>query len=147
MRTADSSRHLLLWQAALEEIARRPLFGAGYDSFWPAGLNWRMFGIIDELGYVLHFHNSFVQVAVDLGLLGLLAAVLQMLGYASVALRALRRIQIPLWPSLFGVMVLALALVEYELFVKHNLFHILFVAIPVAVLREVEQPETIRAPT
>ena len=40
---------------------------------------------------------------------------------------------VPFWPSLFGVMALALALVENELFVKHNLMHILFVAIPVAV--------------
>jgi exopolysaccharide production protein ExoQ len=143
-RDATLTGRWLLWEAGFEEILRRPLLGAGYDAFWPAGLNWRMFGVLDELGYVLHFHNSFVQVAVDLGALGLLAVVLQMLGYAGVALRGLRRIQIPLWPSLFGVMVLALALVEYELFVKHNLYHILFVAIPVAVLREVEQPDRIR---
>jgi exopolysaccharide production protein ExoQ len=144
-RDATLTGRWLLWEAGFEEVVRRPLFGAGYDAFWPAGLNWRMFGVLDELGYVLHFHNSFVQVAVELGALGLLAAVLQMLGYAGAALRALRRIQIALWPALFGVMALALALVEYELFVKHNLFHILFVAIPVAVLREVEQPDTIGA--
>jgi exopolysaccharide production protein ExoQ len=144
-RDATLTGRWLLWEAGFEEIARRPLFGAGYDAFWPAGLNWRMFGVIDELGYVLHFHNSFVQVAVDLGALGLLAALVQMLGYGGAALRALRRIEIPLWPALFGAMTLALGLVEYELFVKHNLFHILFVAIAVAALREVEQPDTVRS--
>jgi exopolysaccharide production protein ExoQ len=64
-----------LWEWADREIAARPALGAGYQAFWQEG-NWRAEEIwfhdekIDKTGY--HFHNTYLQVAVDLGLAGLL---------------------------------------------------------------------------
>jgi exopolysaccharide production protein ExoQ len=64
-----------LWEWADREIAAHPALGTGYQAFWQEG-NWRAEEIwfhdlkSDKTGY--HFHNTYLQVAVDLGLAGLL---------------------------------------------------------------------------
>jgi exopolysaccharide production protein ExoQ len=144
-RDATLTGRVILWEAALHHIAEHPLLGVGFNAFWDAGLDWQTFSVLDELGYVLHFHNAYIEIAVQLGALGLLAAAIALWGYGRAALLALRArtADVPLWPVLFGVLATALAVVEYELFVKHNLFHILLVAIPTAVLtsRAAVEPE------
>jgi len=68
----------VLWAAADDLIARRPIFGYGYQAFWMGesadtiGIM-RMMGITD--GRVFHFHHQFRQTAVDTGLVGLIALV------------------------------------------------------------------------
>lgn len=135
-RDATLTGRVLLWEAALHHVRENPLFGVGYNAFWDAGLDWRTFAVLDRLGYVLHFHNAYIEIAVQLGALGMLVAGVTLLGYARATMLALRAggERIALWPTLFGITALALAVVENELFVKHNLFHILLVAIPAAVL-------------
>jgi len=135
-RDATLTGRVILWDVALGHIVEQPLLGVGFNAFWDAGVDWQTFRALDELGYVLHFHNAYIEVAVQLGALGLAAAAITLWGYARAALLALRArtVDVALWPVLFGVLALALAVVEYELFVKHNLFHILLVALPTAVL-------------
>jgi exopolysaccharide production protein ExoQ len=64
----------LLWQHAADAIADRPLLGGGYEAFWQVG-NWSaeqlwLYSYVpNKYGY--HFHNTFLEVAVDLGLVGL----------------------------------------------------------------------------
>ena len=64
-----------LWEWADREITAHPALGAGYQAFWQEG-NWRAEEIwfhdqkSDKIGY--HFHNTYLQVAVDLGYTGLL---------------------------------------------------------------------------
>ncbi|MFT3727524.1 MAG: O-antigen ligase family protein [Terricaulis sp.] len=64
----------LLWARADDLIAHKPFLGYGYQSIWMGdsfetiGLK-RLTGIED--GRTFHFHNTFRQVAVDTGLLGL----------------------------------------------------------------------------
>jgi exopolysaccharide production protein ExoQ len=64
-----------LWEWADREITAHPALGAGYQAFWQEG-SWRAEEIwfheqkSDKTGY--HFHNTYLQVAVDLGFAGLL---------------------------------------------------------------------------
>jgi exopolysaccharide production protein ExoQ len=63
-----------LWQQATASIEEQPILGVGYDAYWQIGSwgaenAWRMFGITAKSGF--HFHNMFLQVAVDLGVVGL----------------------------------------------------------------------------
>ncbi|MFZ2029140.1 MAG: O-antigen ligase family protein [Vitreimonas sp.] len=64
----------ILWEHADALIARRPVLGYGYqaiwmgDSFETIGLK-RLTGIVD--GRTFHFHNTFRQVGVDTGLIGM----------------------------------------------------------------------------
>ena len=57
------------WRGAVEVIARRPLFGVGGGNFGPAYCSVKL-GPDEETRLV---HNDYLQVAVEMGLIGLLA--------------------------------------------------------------------------
>ena len=66
----------VLWDIALSEIHKRPLFGIGYSGFWLQGnllaeSIWRHFSIESRMGF--HFHDTFLEVAVELGWVGVAA--------------------------------------------------------------------------
>lgn len=68
------SGRTLLWDEAFSSIAENPLGGTGYDGFWQVGNwgaeeLWYYSHIPEKYGY--HFHNTYLQVSVDLGLAGL----------------------------------------------------------------------------
>jgi exopolysaccharide production protein ExoQ len=63
----------VLWEKAIDLIARRPVEGVGYYGFWLGdSLEARIImfdhGIGD--GRAFHFHNTYLQMAVDTGLIG-----------------------------------------------------------------------------
>ena len=129
---------ILLWDAALDYIRARPLLGTGFDAFWSGRLDWRILLVLEELGNVLHFHNSLLEVGVQLGAIGLVAALLTVVGYGRAALMALRLRVDPLatWPTIYGAILLAVAIVEVEVFVQHKILHVLLVAIAIAASRQ-----------
>ncbi len=62
-----------LWTLAMEFIAERPLLGVGYQAFWvkgyaPAEAMWFMFGIESRSGF--NFHNTYLNNAVEIGIVG-----------------------------------------------------------------------------
>ncbi|MDB5396039.1 MAG: hypothetical protein JWM91_3545, partial [Rhodospirillales bacterium] len=68
----------VLWQIALTEIHKRPLFGVGYSGFWLQGnllaeAIWRDFSIGSRMGFT--FHDTFLNVAVELGWIGVAALI------------------------------------------------------------------------
>ncbi|MDB5392935.1 MAG: O-antigen ligase family protein [Rhodospirillales bacterium] len=68
-----------LWAIALSEIEKRPLFGVGYSAFWSQGNLlaegiWRAFQIESRSGFT--FHDTFLEVAVELGWVGVTALVI-----------------------------------------------------------------------
>jgi exopolysaccharide production protein ExoQ len=63
-----------LWDFSRSLIAERPLLGHGFSAFWRQGnLDaeglWQTYGIASRTG--INFHNQFVDVSVDVGLVGL----------------------------------------------------------------------------
>jgi exopolysaccharide production protein ExoQ len=65
----------LLWDAAQRTISDYPILGVGYQAFWQQGnwgaeVLWQASYITSRTGY--HFHNTYFQIAVDLGIVGLL---------------------------------------------------------------------------
>lgn len=64
----------LLWEHAAAAIAERPLLGGGYEAFWQPGNSsaeqlWYFSYVTNKYGY--HFHNTFFEITVDLGFVGL----------------------------------------------------------------------------
>lgn len=62
-----------LWSTALQALEEHPLFGFGFQAFWRIGnieaeRLWALFDIKTKMGF--HFHNAFIQVAVDVGVIG-----------------------------------------------------------------------------
>ena len=66
----------VLWNIALNQIHNRPMLGDGFSAFWiqgnllPEGI-WRAFHIDSRSGF--SFHNTYLELAVDLGWLGVAA--------------------------------------------------------------------------
>lgn len=63
-----------LWQQGIEAVRERPVLGIGYQGYWVAGFAdaerlWDDFFITGRSGF--HFHNTFIEVTVETGLIGL----------------------------------------------------------------------------
>lgn len=99
----------ILWAKGLELFADSPLVGLGYRSFWVGGSNAAVslllqMGQTDGRGF--HFHQQFLELAVDTGIVGL-TAFLVLLTVSlkrawTYAIRSPSRIA-PLWFSILAV--------------------------------------------
>jgi exopolysaccharide production protein ExoQ len=65
---------IFLWEHAQSSISDNPILGVGYQAYWQQGNPgaeecWAYAGLTGKFGY--HFHNTFLEVAVELGFVGL----------------------------------------------------------------------------
>ncbi len=63
-----------LWQEGIEAAKVSPIFGMGYQAYWVQGFSeaerlWEEFYITARSGF--HFHNTYIETAVETGLIGL----------------------------------------------------------------------------
>jgi len=89
-----------LWYRAADLIREAPLLGRGYQAFWLQGNTdaeglWRYFGIEDRGGFT--FHNTYVEILVTLGWIGLaVIGVTVLLGVVALVRRFVDRPNLPL---------------------------------------------------
>ena len=128
-----------LWEAAWAQIEHRPLLGTGYEAFWAVAVDWRTLQVLERMGQVGHFHNTFLEVGVQLGRPASSARLSPWspsCGAGSMSFRLDSPVGI--WSIAFATAVIALALAEYELFAKHSFDEILMVATAVAGVRTLD---------
>lgn len=122
-----------LWRVALDEIARQPLLGQGFQGFWRIGNPvaeelWGAFGIESRSGF--HFHNFYLSNAVETGIVGagMQTFLLAALGYSTLKLALLSRDYRA--ASLFAItlMVLSVTPLEVPAFFPFNLQSFILVA-------------------
>ncbi len=132
-----------LWETGLLQLEQRPLLGTGYAAFWTAAVDWRTLRVLDLLGQVGHFHNTLLEIAVELGLVGVVAALVTLGLYMRVAWRHLRRAmdRRAVFASLFFFVFVVTGLTEVYGFVKHSTATLLFVALAVAMGLELSQAD------
>lgn len=118
-----------LWPIVVEMIKERPLFGFGYNAFW---LGWQ-----GESRYVwltsfeaVHAHNGYLDLTLDLGLLGLGVFIA---GFFLNFLRALMSARNTetmegLWPVLYLTFMLLYNITESSILTRNGIFWILYVA-------------------
>jgi exopolysaccharide production protein ExoQ len=137
-KDATLTGRVFLWETAMEQIRARPLLGTGFGAFWSSAIDWRTHLVLAEMGNILHFHNTYLEVGVQLGGVGLATALAMLAGYARLGIAHLVAMpgRVGLWPLLFLVVPLVTMLAEYDLFTQHNLAHIVLVALAVAMKRE-----------
>jgi exopolysaccharide production protein ExoQ len=88
-RDATLSGRTEIWKQALRFILQRPVLGWGYAAFW-RGIEGESFNVVAAMRFVVfHAHNGFLEIWLELGLLGLAF-------FALSYLRAWRK----LWPVL-----------------------------------------------
>ncbi|WP_193369262.1 O-antigen ligase family protein [Pelagibius marinus] len=132
-----------LWAFAAELIEERPLLGGGYDAFWHGGV----FSAGSYLQHVvqqeiMNFHNSYLDIAVQLGALGLAITLLFLLFFAWRALALLHRSSsaIAALPAFYLAFVTVYSLSEYALFRQHALIQILLGAFYVSAVLALPDP-------
>ena len=77
-KEATLTGRTVLWDAAMVSFPKHPFLGVGFQAFWqvgnwPAEQLWLYSHIPGKSGF--HFHNTYLQILVDLGLVGLFALV------------------------------------------------------------------------
>ncbi len=125
----------LLWDFAQGLIEARPWLGNGFDAFWNLGDG-------SPGAYVQHllrqevknFHNSYLDITVQLGFVGLALAGLVLLLFAARALALLRADgrALAALPAFFVIFVAVYSLSEYALLRQHSLIQILLGALYVS---------------
>jgi exopolysaccharide production protein ExoQ len=74
-KNATLTGRTYLWSQGLAAAAQAPLLGVGYQGYWVEGFPeaerlWAEFYITAHTGF--HFHNTYVEVLVELGVVGVL---------------------------------------------------------------------------
>lgn len=135
-REATLTGRTILWDEAWLQARAQPVLGHGYAAFWHPGVNpdaiyvsslivWWDPGVL-----LLHFHNGYLQVMVDLGGAGLALALFAL---AVMVIRALTGFgrgggRMTAWPPVLLLFVVLANLAEYALFKNHELLTLLLVA-------------------
>ena len=121
-----------MWSLSMTWISERPLLGYGYDAFWsdsngPAA----DFRIASGWLEAPHAHNGFINLWLDLGLIGVL---LFILGFVSTYRKALTLASATkaaegIWPITFLSVLFVYSLTELGFLYRNDLFWILYVAV------------------
>jgi exopolysaccharide production protein ExoQ len=130
-----------LWDAVIEMIGQHPWLGYGHAAFWlgmdgPSAYIWALVGWQPP-----HAHNGFLDVTLELGLLGLILLLL-LLGstFARALTLALRRNRgNQIFPLLFITFILLLTLVESGHLGRNSIFWVTFSAL--TLMRSQPHPE------
>lgn len=120
-----------MWDVVWEMIMRRAGLGYGYSAFWVS----RPDSPAREVAQVLawetpHAHNGFLDLALQVGLIGV---ALFLVGFAAAAVRSLKLLRstheaLGVWPILFLSYMLLYNMTESGLGARHNLFWVLYAA-------------------
>ncbi|HJP61407.1 MAG TPA: O-antigen ligase family protein [Gemmatimonadaceae bacterium] len=135
----------VLWALLLSKISLHPALGYGYDAFWHSSRAFYadIWGIVGWMPP--HAHNGFLNVALDLGYVGvamLIAVILRSLGKCFALLRADAPIALIQWPLVYMSYMVVSNLMEVSFLTYANAYWILFVAAAVSstsTLRDVRQ--------
>jgi len=115
----------VLWALSIEKLLEKPFWGYGYDAFW---LGWD--GPSADIWNILrweppHSHNGFIDVALDLGLVGL---AIFTIGYLVNLRRAFKFSSISIYPFVTAVFILFYNISESSFLVPNSFFWIIYVA-------------------
>ena len=128
-----------LWVLLLEKVRIHPWLGYGYGAFWlgTTGVS----GEIQEAlqgWYPIHAHNGFLDLVLELGMVGLLIflPLLSIYGYRTYAWGMAQRSPLCLWPVTYMLFFVFSNLAESALVRQNNIYWALYVASVLTVQRQ-----------
>jgi O-antigen ligase len=133
----------VLWDYAAGLIEARPLLGSGFDAFWNGGDGSAARYVQALLQQdVKNFHNSYLDIWVQLGITGLAMTAVFLLAFAwrAFALLHHHRGALATLPLFFLAFVVIYSLSEYALFRQHSLIQILLGALYVSAVLALPDP-------
>lgn len=125
-----------IWDAVAAAIQEKPFLGYGFGGFW-LGWDGASSAVWEQIGWASpHSHNGILDLALDLGAVGVL---LFLLGLCGALFRAIHRIRNPrtpadYWPIAFLLFMFFYNITESTLFRQGSLFWTLYVATTLAPL-------------
>jgi exopolysaccharide production protein ExoQ len=141
-RNASLTGRVKIWGLSVASIALKPILGYGYSAFWPASaeamridvaMNWT----------VPHAHDAYIELALELGLVGLglyVAAYLVAMKRAALYMR-MERDNSAKWPLVYLCFVLLYSFTENYVLAPNTIFWMLFVAASCTISQPVGAPE------
>ncbi len=131
-----------LWDVAGRLIAQRPFLGVGYQAFWVHGnpyaeMLWAMFGIDARSGF--NFHNTYINNAVEIGLIGVALQVMILMAALWYALRwaLMAPNATSVFFAIFMVQLIAGSFIEVSAFFQFNTRTILIIVCVIYGMRAV----------
>lgn len=123
-----------LWEAAIDKIKERPWLGYGYQGFWQEGGGateiWKQEGYRPP-----HAHNGYINIALDLGLVGLFIFLLLLIKnyIQSIVYLRLSRTSIGLWPLLYITFFGVYNYSENTIIEHNSIFWMLIVSVTISI--------------
>jgi O-antigen ligase len=133
-REATLTGRTKIWTAVWTAISSHLVLGYGFGGFW-AGLHGESARISVMLGFVArHAHNGFLDLWLELGIMGLLLFTAGYLQAVSNGLRLLRMSpdRLATWPLQYLAFMLLYDLAEGPILRQNNLYWVLYVAVVVS---------------
>ena len=145
-RDATLTGRTELWAAVLDRIGQRPWLGYGYKAFWlsqdreAASYVWNV-----TQWRPAHSHNGFLELGLDLGLVGLFVFVVGFLRayFGGLVWIFSAKPGVGLWPLLYMTFILLANLTESMILRQNSIFWVLYVA---AIYSMLVQPATVAKP-
>jgi O-antigen ligase len=131
-RNATLTGRIPLWQFSAGAVLQRPLLGAGWDAFW---FSREADNIRNQINWAApHAHNGFIEVALNIGLIGMVLFLILNFDCFRQALRYSKDTSRPfrLWPLLFYTYNFLSNFTEAPPVDRHTLTIILFCALSVS---------------
>ncbi|KRE97105.1 hypothetical protein ASG89_30075 [Paenibacillus sp. Soil766] len=133
----------VLWSAIIEKISERPFFGYGYGGFW-TGWDGESASVWLQAGWMApHAHNGFLELMLDIGIIGLTLFTALFIQTVVRSLRVLKEkeFNFELWPAIYLFFQLFINFTESN-FLRHgNLFWALFITTTLYLSnRQVKEP-------
>jgi O-antigen ligase len=135
-RDPTLSGRTTLWELAIELIGKRLWLGYGYQGFWKeaggAAVIWKAEGYKPP-----HAHNGFVNISLDLGLIGLLFFLLTIAVtyFRGIAWLRLGRTSIELWPIFYATFFFMYNHSENTIIEHNSIFWVLLVSASLSMKR------------
>ena len=129
-RDATLTGRTILWRLSLASALQHPILGYGYDAYWTATSQANQ--IRYNIGWdAPHAHNAFIELLLELGLVGLVAFLAAIIVNLR---RAARFLSMSLgregvWPLSYIVFTLIYGLTESSPLVPNSIYWIIFVAV------------------
>jgi O-antigen ligase len=128
-----------LWVLLLEKARIHPWLGYGYGAFWrgAAGVSGEVQQALQGW-YPIHAHNGFLDLVLELGIVGLLIFLvpLGIYGYRTNAWGMAQRSPLCLWPVTYMLFLVLSNLAESALVRQNNIYWVLYVAAVLTVQRQ-----------
>ena len=113
-----------MWLAIIDMIERRPLLGYGYSAFW-GGLESASAPVLLRIGWnTPHAHNGFLDILLQLGVVGMLVFLFALFTAARNGVRMVRADHgsVALWPLLFLSFLVLYNITETTVLQQNNVY-------------------------